>query len=41
MSSHHNLSVSSPAIGPALTVFALGIPTLVILTLAVVLNWGR
>lgn len=41
MSSHDSMSVGSPDRGPALVAAVLGIPTLVILVLAVVLNWGR
>lgn len=41
MSSHHSMSVTAPERGPALAVAALGIPSLVIILLALVFNWGR
>lgn len=41
MSSHHRMSVTSPEKGPAFAVAALGIPSLVVIVLAVVFNWGR
>lgn len=41
MSSHRSMSVAAPEPAPALIVAVLGIPTFVILALAVVLNWGR